>query len=177
MQQVRPKTIWGGTRALFHHASKLAWLDFVLLIGLVGLVFELIAVEREWTGSQRETVEIDLSPWALPQYTLFSLSRGLIAYVLSFAFTLVYGYWAAADRRAERVLIPLLDILQSIPVLGFMPALVLALVVVFPASNVGLELHAARTLRTSLRHIRPLGQIRRLVQLRRGDAQPGNSGG
>ena len=68
--------------------------------------------------------------------------RGLIAYVLSLAFTLVYGYWAAKDPRAERLLVPLLDILQSIPVLGFMPGLVLALVALFPHSNVGLELAA-----------------------------------
>jgi NitT/TauT family transport system permease protein len=65
-----------------------------------------------------------------------------MAYLLSFLFTLAYGYWAAKDHRAEKVLIPLLDILQSIPVLGFMPGLVLALVAVFPDSNVGLELAA-----------------------------------
>src|SRR5262245_14465957 len=65
-----------------------------------------------------------------------------MAYALSLAFALVYGYWAAKDRVAERVLIPLLDILQSIPVLGFLPGLVLALVAVFPASNIGLELAA-----------------------------------
>ena len=65
--------------------------------------------------------KIDLSPWVLPIYTFYSLMRGLIAYVLSLLFTLVYGYWAAKDRVAQRVLIPVLDILQSIPVLGFAP--------------------------------------------------------
>src|SRR5262249_28088630 len=83
--------------------------------------------------------EIDLSPWALPRYTLLSLSRGLTAYLLSLGFTFVYGYWAAKDAVAERVLVPLLDILQSIPVLGFMPGLVLALVAVC-GSKVGPEL-------------------------------------
>src|SRR5207248_2824927 len=82
----------------------------------------------------------DLSPWALPQYTFFSLSRGLIAYVLSLLFTLGYGYWAAKDPIAERVLVPLLDILQSIPVLGFLPGVTLAMVAAFPSSNIGLEL-------------------------------------
>src|SRR6266852_4126342 len=67
------------------------------------------------------------------------LSRGLLAYVLSLAVTLTYGYWAAKDRLAERVLVPLLDILQSVPVLGFMPGLILALVSLFPHSNIGLE--------------------------------------
>ena len=64
----------------------------------------------------------------------------MIAYVFSLTFTLIYGYWAAHDRAAERVLVPLLDILQSIPVLGFMPGLILTLVAIFPRSNIGLEL-------------------------------------
>jgi NitT/TauT family transport system permease protein len=113
-----------------------------VITGIVGLLFAATHVAREWTGAARRSVSIDLSVWALPRYTLFSLSRGLMAYALSLGFTLVYGYWAAKDRLAERVLIPLLDILQSIPVLGFMPGLVLALVALFPQSNVGLELAA-----------------------------------
>src|SRR5205085_8249939 len=52
----------------------------------------------------------------------------------------VYGYWAAKDRYAEKVLVPLLDILQSIPVLSFLPGIVLSLVTLFPTTNVGLEL-------------------------------------
>ena len=68
--------------------------------------------------------------------------RGLIAYVLSLLFTLVYGYWAAKDRVAQRVLVPLLDILQSIPVLGFAPSLILLFVGLFPHSNIGLEIAA-----------------------------------
>jgi NitT/TauT family transport system permease protein len=70
------------------------------------------------------------------------MMRGLAAYVISLLFTLVYAYWAAKDERAERLLIPILDILQSIPVLGFMPGVVLALVALFPHSNLGLELAA-----------------------------------
>jgi NitT/TauT family transport system permease protein len=85
---------------------------------------------------------LDLSLWALPGYALFSLSRGLIAYLLSLGFTLVYGYWAAKDRRADRVLVPLLDILQSIPVLAFMPGVLLLLIGLFPRSNIGVELAA-----------------------------------
>ncbi|HKB80010.1 MAG TPA: ABC transporter permease subunit, partial [Thermoanaerobaculia bacterium] len=68
------------------------------------------------------------------------LSRGLIAYACSLLFTLAYGFWAAKDPLAQRVLLPLLDILQSIPVLGFMPGVVIALVALFPRSNTGLEL-------------------------------------
>jgi NitT/TauT family transport system permease protein len=88
------------------------------------------------------TVKINLSAWALPWYTTLSLFRGMAAYIISLLFSLAYGYWAAKDPNAGRVLIPVLDILQSIPVLGFMPGLVLALVALFPSTNVGLELAA-----------------------------------
>src|SRR5713226_7793381 len=133
---------WGNAIALFDTARKLGWLDLLVVLGIVGLLAGLVDVAREWVGEYRPTIEIDLSPSALPLYTFFSLSRGLIAYCFSLGFTLVYGYWAAKDRRAERLLIPLLDILQSIPVLGFMPGLTLALVAIFPHSNAGLELAA-----------------------------------
>jgi NitT/TauT family transport system permease protein len=127
---------------LLSDVRRLPWVDLLLVIGLVGLLFAFIDLGREWTGVHRPSVAIDLSPAALPRYTMFSLFRGLLAYLLSLGFTLVYGYWAAKDRVAARVLIPLLDILQSIPVLGFMPGLILALVALFPRSNIGLELAA-----------------------------------
>lgn len=133
---------WGKATAALQRREHDRWVDAAILLSLGGLIFGLISLTRQWTGTLRPTVEIDLSPWALPKYTLLSLSRGLAAYVLSFAFTLLYGYWAAKDKVAGRVLIPLLDVLQSIPVLGFMPGLVLALVAAFPHSNAGLELAA-----------------------------------
>ena len=135
------ETFFGQAVAVLKR-RQLGPVDLLIVAGVVGLVFAATHVAGEWSGAARRSVSIDLSPRALPLYTLFSLSRGLIAYGLSLAFTLLYGYWAAKDRVAERLLIPLLDILQSIPVLGFMPGLVLALVALFPSSNVGLELAA-----------------------------------
>jgi NitT/TauT family transport system permease protein len=134
--------MWGEATALLDRSRKGGWVDLLVVIGLAGLLFGLIDVGREWAGEHRPSIDIDLSPWALPRYTFFSLSRGLLAYLISLSFTLLYGYWAAKDRVAERVLIPLLDILQSIPVLGFMPGLIVAMVELFPHSNVGLELAA-----------------------------------
>jgi NitT/TauT family transport system permease protein len=110
----------------------------LLLFGAVLASF--IATGREWARPLVREVAIDTSFSALPRYTLFSLCRGLTAYVLSLGFTLVYGTMAAHSRRAERVLIPVLDVLQSIPVLSFVPGLVLGLVALFPGSNAGLEL-------------------------------------
>src|ERR1041384_3874120 len=136
------KKVWGEATAFLTRYQKIWWIDLALLLGLMGLIFGVVTVAQEWAGPHRAAIEIDLSPWALPKYTFFSLCRGLIAYFLSLAFTLGYGYWAAKNRVAEKVLVPLLDILQSIPVLGFMPALVLALAALFPGSNIGLELAA-----------------------------------
>ena len=138
----RIRKVWGNATAFITRYQKFWWVDVALLLGLIGLIFGMLKVAGEWTGVHRASVEIDLSPWALPKYTFFSLCRGLLAYGLSLLFTFAYGYWAAKDHMAEKVLIPLLDILQSIPVLGFLPGLVLALVALFPNSNIGLELAA-----------------------------------
>jgi NitT/TauT family transport system permease protein len=140
---VRPpflQRVWGADRARPVLALRVGWADLLVVAGLAGLLYGLLDFGREWSAAPRPRVEIDLSPAALPRYTFLSLARGLSAYGLSLAFTLVYGYWAAKDPRARRVLLPLLDVLQSIPVLGFMPGLVLALVAAFPHSNAGLEL-------------------------------------
>jgi len=114
--------------------------DLLILAGVAAVLFALIDVGEEWTGVLRPVAEIDLRPAALPRYVMLTLARGFAAYGLSLIFTLLYGYIAAYNRRAEKVMVPLLDILQSIPVLGFLPGLVLALVAIFPQSNIGLEL-------------------------------------
>lgn len=136
------KNLWGGTRTLLERRQAINAADLFALALLAAMIYGVTGLAREATGIMRPTVVIDLSPWALPKYTLLSLSRGVAAYFISLGFTLVYGLWAAKDRTAERVLIPMLDILQSIPVLGFMPGLTLGLVALFPTSNVGLEMAA-----------------------------------
>ncbi len=134
--------VWGRAVAALYRARRFSWVDLAVAVGLMGLLYGIVKLASEWTAPHQANIEIDLSPWALPRYTFFSLSRGLIAYLISLVFTLVYGYWAAKDKLAARVLIPLLDILQSIPVLAFLPGLVLALGAAFPRNNIGLELAA-----------------------------------
>jgi NitT/TauT family transport system permease protein len=85
-------------------------------------------------------VAIDLSLTALPRYALYSFTRVCISYALSLVYTVVYGTIAAKNARAERVMIPVLDVLQGIPVLGFLPGIVLSMIALFPGSNLGLEL-------------------------------------
>lgn len=109
-----------------------------LLIGAA--IYGVFAMATRWNSAFHATTDIDLSVLALPHYTLYSLMRGLAAYVLSLTFTFVVGYAAAKSKRAETIIIPMCDILQTIPVLGFLPGLVLGLIAIFPATNIGLEL-------------------------------------
>ncbi len=114
--------------------------DAIVLSILALIVWGIVFLAHRWTGTIVYEAHISMSPIALIGYTLLSMSRGFIAYGFSLVFTLIYGYVAARNRYAERVLIPLLDIFQSIPVLGFLPGVILAMIALFPHSNIGLEL-------------------------------------
>ena len=116
------------------------WIDLAVLGLLAGFIYALVTVAHEWTGPLQQVPMIHLEARYLPQYALFSLSRGVMAYGVSFVFTMVYGYAMARVAGAERVMLPVLDILQSIPVLGFLPGFVLGLVHLFPHQNIGLEI-------------------------------------
>lgn len=116
--------------------------DFFLFFGVLLFIYGMLGVTHEWVQPYHPKTEIQLGFKSLLQYSFFSLFRVFAAYLLSLLFTFTYGYVAAKSRVLEPVLISLLDILQSIPVLGFMPGFVLALVRLFPNSNLGLELAA-----------------------------------
>jgi len=106
----------------------------------MALFYGLLSFGRYWIGPVSTQAEIDLRPAALPKYALYSLLRITIAYGFSLVFTLIYGYVAAYNRRAERFMIPLLDTLQSIPVLSFLPGVMISMVVLFPTRQLGVEL-------------------------------------
>ncbi|MBI3544832.1 MAG: ABC transporter permease subunit [Deltaproteobacteria bacterium] len=122
------------------HKRAFGWPDLLVLAVVAALIYGLMGLARQWVGGAHFFVNIDLAPSALPKYAFFSLMRAVAAYFLSLGFTFVYGYIAAKSKHTERVMIPMLDILQSIPVLGFLPGLVLGMIAVFPNNNVGLEL-------------------------------------
>jgi len=82
---------------------------------------------------------VSLDPRNLPYYAARSTLRMFIGLLWSLLFTLVYAYAAAKSRKAERVLLPLLDILQSVPVLGFLSITVTGFIALFPGSLLGLE--------------------------------------
>ncbi|HLJ62505.1 MAG TPA: ABC transporter permease subunit [Stellaceae bacterium] len=85
------------------------------------------------------TLEISLAPSALPEYALRTVLRMGLALPISLLFSLLYAAIAAKSRRAEKLLIPILDILQSIPILGFLPITVTAFIALFPGSLLGYE--------------------------------------
>src|SRR5690349_8175293 len=91
-------------------------IDLAVLVAVVALAGALIKYGAQVTAPFHEKTVIDLSFKSLPKYTFFSLSRGFAAYVLSLVFTLVYGTIAAHNHRAEKIMIPVLDVLQAIPV-------------------------------------------------------------
>jgi NitT/TauT family transport system permease protein len=116
--------------------------DFVIFAGGLSVFYVILVLGRTWLGPFNPHVEISRDPTKLPMYAAYSLLRIAVAYVLSLAFTLVYGYVAAYNPKAERIMIPLLDILQSIPVLSFLPGVMLAMVALFPHHQIGVEMGA-----------------------------------
>lgn len=92
---------------------------------------------------------ISLDPARLPEYALRTTLRMLVALVASLAFTFAYGALAAKRQRAERVLVPLLDILQSVPILGFLSFTVVGFMSLFPGQLLGAELAAIFAIFTS----------------------------
>ena len=95
--------------------------DLPIVFAGLGLFYGLLSLARYWAGPVNTQPEIHLNPGALPGYALFSVARIAVAYAISLAVTLVYAHVAAHNPRAERIMIPLLDTLQSIPVLSFLP--------------------------------------------------------
>jgi NitT/TauT family transport system permease protein len=108
-----------------------AWGDIVVFIGLAGALYAGVRLAQDASTVITGPV-ILLSPRALPLYAGLSVGRMTAAYLLSFLFTLIYGYSAARNRRAERVLLPILDVLQSVPILSFLPVVLLSLSAVLP---------------------------------------------
>jgi len=116
--------------------------DVIMFGAGIAIFYAVAMVGRSWLGPVTPSAEISKSLWALPAYAGYSLLRITIAYLLSLMFALVYGYVAASNQRAERFMLPLLDVLQSIPVLSFLPPVMMAMVALFPGRQLGVELGA-----------------------------------
>ena len=93
-----------------------------------------------WMGKPVPVIPISHAIRALPAYAFYSIVRIGIAYLLSLLFAISYGYLAAYNPRIEAWMIAVLDILQSIPVLSFLPPVVLAMVALVPGHQLGIEM-------------------------------------
>ncbi|MBV8273478.1 MAG: ABC transporter permease subunit [Cupriavidus sp.] len=144
-----------------HHAEVLGgarwqpriagWRDLVAVVLVLGLMILLGAGARQMTGPLviAHQPGISLAPTALPGYTLRTIVRMLAALVASLSFSFIYATIAAKYRRAEMVLIPLLDVLQSVPILGYLSFTVVFFMSLFPRSVFGAELAAIFAIFTS----------------------------
>lgn len=112
---------------------------FVVLLVFLALAF--VLVWKFGVGPKLHPGKVQPSHFfELPLLTFYSFLRMLGAYVLAVIFSLVYGYYAGTSKRLEKILVPLLDILQSVPVLGFFPAAIYFFVSIFHHSHFGVEL-------------------------------------
>jgi len=130
--------------------SGWTWQDGLLILAIVALIFGIIKTASLFNGPYNDQFQAQLSLSVLPGYTAQTLSRMVAAYFLSLVFTLIYAYVAYHSKTAARVLIPLLDILQSIPVLSLAPGVVLALIGLFPGQRIGVELASIILIFTSM---------------------------
>ncbi|MEO8892398.1 MAG: ABC transporter permease subunit, partial [Coleofasciculaceae cyanobacterium] len=114
--------------------------DVLMLLALLVLLAGIVNTASKFGGNYDYKLEIKTSLDVLPAYTAQTLLRMTAAYFLSLIFTLIYAYSAYRSKVISIILIPLLDILQSIPVLSFLPGVVLALIAIFPGQRIGVEL-------------------------------------
>ena len=133
------------------HPHLPGWRDLAAVLLVLGVVVLLGLSAHQMVAPLviAHQPAISLSPAALPLYALRTLTRMLAALVASLLFTLTYATLAAKSRRAEMVLIPLLDVLQSVPILGYLSFTVVFFVSLFPGNMLGPELAAIFAIFTS----------------------------
>jgi NitT/TauT family transport system permease protein len=127
--------------------------DVLVLAALVALLYGLLrlapSLNAPFLPSQAPS-RVSTDPGRLPYYAARSLVRMFAGLAASVVFTFVYATAAARLHRAEKVLIPVLDILQSVPILGFLSVTVTAFINLFPGSELGLECASVFAIFTSM---------------------------
>ncbi len=117
-------------------------LDLTVAALCLAAFYSVVLLGRYWFSHPVPSVVLSQSARALPLYAFYSIVRIGIAYILSLIFAVGYGYFAAYHPRVEGLMIAILDILQSIPVLSFLPGVMLAMVALVPTRQLGIELGA-----------------------------------
>ena len=120
---------------------RLTWVDVVVVIGVLALIKVLVALGGDMRArfDELHPPSLSLDEALIPYYTARTVLRMFIAFGASLMFTLAFGYIAARNPRARKVMLPVLDILQSVPVLGFLSVTVTGFIALFPGSLLGVE--------------------------------------
>jgi NitT/TauT family transport system permease protein len=130
----------GLSRSLIRERTWPLLVDVAVFSVVLATIYAILTTVHYWMGVVTPAAHISRSPRALPGYALYSLVRMTVAYIVSLVFAVAYGYIAAYHKRLETVMVAVLDILQSIPVLSFLPSVMLAMVSLFPTRQLGVEL-------------------------------------
>jgi NitT/TauT family transport system permease protein len=138
--RMRPRFTLSGTFVM--QRTWPFFIDLSVAAALLAGFYAILWVAKFWLSSAIPEVEIYRSPIHLPLYAFYSLVRIFVAYGLSLIFAVGYGYTAAYNKRLEALMIATLDILQSIPVLSFLPGVMLAMMSLFPSRQLGIEFGA-----------------------------------
>jgi len=135
-------------RPLIVRPNRWDLLTIPLVLGLFGLLAWGL---REMTVPFHpgDALRLSLDPWNLPEYAFRTVLRMAGALVMSLLFTFTYGSLAAKSARAERILVPVLDVLQSVPILGFLAITVTGFMALFPGNLLGVELASMFAIFTS----------------------------
>lgn len=125
--------------------------DIIALLFALGVIALLAWDAKQMAAPYHlgEVIPISLDPRHLPGYALRTVSRMLIALFFSLLFTFTLGTWAAKSKRAGRIIIPIIDICQSIPILGFLSVAIVGFISLFPNSMLGPECAAILAIFTS----------------------------
>lgn len=126
------------------------WDIIALLIGF-GIIAFFTWGTRQITAPYHlgQAIPISLNPTHLPEYALLTVMRMLIALVCSLLFTFIFATWAAKSPRAGKLIIPCIDILQSVPNLGYLSITIAGFIALFPNSQLGPECAAIFTIFTA----------------------------
>ncbi len=131
---------WLGPWSQDRDPNRPQFIDIPIFILVVALIWIVGSMGRDMSSSfTGVSPTIDLGIRHIPYYIARSTLRMFIAYGFSLLFTLVVGYIAAHSQRARTLILPALDILQSVPVLGFLSVTITGFMSLFPGSLLGVE--------------------------------------
>jgi NitT/TauT family transport system permease protein len=143
-------------KATYTKNEALAWTrpnhwDLLVLCLIVGAIVLLVWAAKQMATPYDlgQTIPISLDPKHLPMYAVRTVLRMFIALFCALIFTFIFGTWAAKSKRAERIIIPIIDIMQSLPVLSFLSITVPTFIALFRGSMLGPECAAIFAIFTS----------------------------